>query len=287
MRIQTYSVLIGNRKCNARCPYCVSKMTPAQGVDSKKSKINWRNFNIGCQFAQNNEVSTILLTGKGEPLLFPKEITAFLKHLKPYKFPFIELQTNGILIFQKRNLYKKYLKEWYQLGLTTIAISIVHYKDEKNKIIYQPEGSYMKLVDLIKIIHSAGLSVRFSCTMLKNFIDSPTEVKKLVNFAKENKVEQISTRSLEKPIKSENKEISQWVAKHQINETQLRNYLKNNAVEVMKLVHGATVYDLDGQNICLTNALTLDPSSEELRQLIFFPDGHLRYDWQYPGANLI
>jgi hypothetical protein len=55
----------------------------------------------------------------------------------------------------------------------------------------------------------------------------------------------------------------------------------------MELVHGAIVYDLHGQNICLTNALTIEPRSDEIRQLIFFPDGHLRYDWQYKGAIIL
>jgi hypothetical protein len=51
----------------------------------------------------------------------------------------------------------------------------------------------------------------------------------------------------------------------------------------MRLPHGADVYDFRGQNVCLNNCLT-PPNSEEIRQIIFFPDGHLRYDWVYEGA---
>ena len=35
------------------------------------------------------------------------------------------------------------------------------------------------------------------------------------------------------------------------------------------------------------DCLTIDPSADDIRQLIFFPDGHLRYDWQYAGALLL
>ena len=56
---------------------------------------------------------------------------------------------------------------------------------------------------------------------------------------------------------------------------------------VMTLIHGAQVYDVQGQNVCLTDSLTIDAKSDDLRQLIFFPDGHLRYDWQYAGAILL
>jgi hypothetical protein len=36
----------------------------------------------------------------------------------------------------------------------------------------------------------------------------------------------------------------------------------------------------------LTDCLTVAPAGEDIRQLIFFPDGHLRYDWQYQGSAL-
>lgn len=55
----------------------------------------------------------------------------------------------------------------------------------------------------------------------------------------------------------------------------------------MTLAHGAVVFDLDGQNLCLNQCLTVQPDAEEMRNLIFFPDGHLRYYWQYPGAILL
>ncbi len=67
----------------------------------------------------------------------------------------------------------------------------------------------------------------------------------------------------------------------------LGKFLRKNGAELMRLMHGAIVYDVDGQNICFSTCLTPDPSLKELRQLIFFPDGHLRYDWQYPGAILL
>ena len=138
MKIQTYSMVVGTRACNARCPFCVSKMTPSQGITHKPLKINWRNFHIGCRFAKNSGVSTVLLTGKGEPTLYPGQIAEFLKCLQHYEFPFIELQTNGMLLLQQREKYTTHLKIWYELGLTTIAISIVHYDFAKNREIYQP-----------------------------------------------------------------------------------------------------------------------------------------------------
>jgi hypothetical protein len=36
----------------------------------------------------------------------------------------------------------------------------------------------------------------------------------------------------------------------------------------------------------MTNCLTIQPKSEEMRQIIFYPDGSVRYAWQFSGARL-
>ncbi len=55
----------------------------------------------------------------------------------------------------------------------------------------------------------------------------------------------------------------------------------------MRLVHGAVIYDVNQQNVCLTDSLTIDQQKEEIRQLIFFPDGRLVYDWVFAGARIL
>ncbi len=67
----------------------------------------------------------------------------------------------------------------------------------------------------------------------------------------------------------------------------IRSFLESDGTLLMTLIHGASIYDVKGQNVCLTDSLTLTARTDDLRQLIFFPDGHLRYDWQYPGAILL
>ena len=78
MKIQTFSILAGSEACNARCPFCISKMTPPSGVELKEPKVNWRNFRKACLLAKQSGVTTAMFTGKGEPTLFPKQITKFL-----------------------------------------------------------------------------------------------------------------------------------------------------------------------------------------------------------------
>ncbi len=74
MKISTFTIVVGSAACNAACPYCVSKMTGKE-LGMKEPKVNWRNFDKACRLAQVNQVSTVLLTGKGEPTLFPEQFS--------------------------------------------------------------------------------------------------------------------------------------------------------------------------------------------------------------------
>lgn len=290
MKIQTFTIVAGTCLCNAKCPYCISKMTPLQGVGYEIPKTNWINFHKACRLAQMNNVTTVLITGKGEPLLYPNQISDFLKNLKQFDFPLIEIQTNGLVLGNNFEKYKKYLIEWRKLGLNTIAFSIVHYERDKNKQIYTPNGSYIDLPSVIEKLHRLGYSVRLSCIMLNGFIDSIDKVNNLIQKAKEWSVEQLTIRSVTTPKKSENKEVYDWTKKRIIPKEVLsgiNKFLEKNGNKIMTLDCGGIVYDYNGQNICMSDCLTIKPDTEDLRQLIFFPDGHLRYDWQYKGAVLL
>ena len=63
-------------------------------------------------------------------------------------------------------------------------------------------------------------------------------------------------------------------------------FLKKEGTELLRLNVGDTVYDLDGQNVCLKRCLNRDKDLEKLNSIIYFPDGHLRYSWEHEGAIL-
>ena len=292
MRIQTLSILAGSAACNARCPFCISKMTPPNGVDLKEPEVDWRNFRKACELANRCGVTTAMITSKGEPTLFPDQITKYLAVMDEYKIPIVELQTNGISIADKPEMFDAHLKEWHRLGLTTMAVSIVHFDTEKNREIYLPyRKKYIDLAGLIKRLHDYKFSVRLACIMAKDFIDDGAKLEKLIRFAKVNAVEQLTIRPVNKPEDPSLDPVAwKWTMEHHLPKEGLEameNYLSRHGKQVMQLIHGAKVFDVDGQNVCLTDCLSLESNSEDLRQLIFFPDGHLRYDWQYAGAILL
>ena len=300
MKIQTMSIVCGTTECNAHCPFCISKTTPKMGTDltyapsggmmsadflaNSLSEKSSRNLMIASRLAAKGGATTCLVTGKGEPTLYPDLISRYLSVIAPY-FPLIEMQTNGIAIGQDDELNSS-LTHWYSLGLTTIALSAVE-TGFANKKIYG--DNYPELSDTIKKIHSFGLSVRLSIMMLKKYIDSPKQVERLVAFCKENKVEQLTIRPIVSPDNVDSP-TTRGISDHTLTDKQvedIKTYIKEKATPVLHLAHGATVYDLDGQNLCYATCLTTNKTTDNMRQIIHFPDGTIGYDWKYEGAILL
>lgn len=279
------SIVVGTAACNAGCPFCVSKMTPANGVEGKPQSVRWDRFQKAVLFAERMNVTTVMLTGKGEPTLFPNDVSEYLMRLN-YAFPFIELQTNGL------SLNKSLLSLWRQWGLTTVALSVVHYLPAVNQKVYyahRPGVAYPQLEPTIEMIHAAGLSVRLSTVMIKGGIENAAELDAMINFCRENKVEQLSIRPVTAAVNSQDPAVVEWIKRNHVYPEQIDSvaiHLRSEGKLLLTLQHGAEVFDVKGQNVCLTDCLTI-PKGEEIRQVIFFPDGHLRYDWQYEGAILM
>ena len=286
MHFQTFSVVVGTKACNAHCPFCISKQT---GLPTP-TEVNWRNFRIACKtFKSQNEATTVLLTGKGEPTLYPELITRHLVELAPFQFPFIELQTNGIEIASGK--LDEYLESWYRQGMTTIALSVVHFDDRKNAQIYQPDKtSYTNLEVLIHKLHSIGFSVRLCVMLLKGYIDTANGVEAVIWYCKHLGVEQLTFRNIKAADVTSDNGVTEWTRQHALDDAEMGTinaYVKTNGTRLLPLADGAVVYDVGGQNVCLGTCLTLTPSQDGLRQLIFFPSGELRWDWQYSGARIL
>ena len=284
--------MAGGRACNARCPFCVSKMTPIAGVPLNPPAVDWDAFGRACEFARSHETNIAMITSKGEATIWPENITRFLEIMRTHGFKEIELQTNGILLDEKYEHYSRYLQTWRTLGLGLIAISVVHYDPEQNHGIYSPyKESYINLSRLIFRLRGLGFKVRLACIMVKDFIDDAEDVARFIEFAKENRVEQLTVRPVNVPDESESKDVYEWTLAHRLSAEQLESisdYLFRVGVNVGSTHFGSHIFDVGGQNICLTNSLTREDDPEILRQAIFFPNGILSKSWENPeGGRLL
>lgn len=288
---ENLSLIAGSGACNAECPFCVSKMTGLSEIGMKPTLINWRNFDKAAQLAKEYRVGSVLITGKGEPTLFPDQVTDYLTHLEKYNFPLVDLQTNGINLDKKGEKYDPKLREWYDKGLAYIALSIVHFQPEDNRKVYMPHAkAYIELPRLVDKLHQIGFSVRFSVTMFNGGIDNGEKAGQMIDFARGLAVEQLTLRKIAKPDESENPEVGLWTEAHLLKPEQfedIKKQIEKSGKMIQKTGHGAAIYDVASQNVCLTNALTLEADPEKIRQIIFFPNGRVRFDWQYQGATIL
>lgn len=289
MEFKMFSVIVGTPACIAKCPFCVS----CENIEEYKTapSINWRNFDIACNLAGRSNVDTVMLTSRGEPLLFPEQITEYLQHLQKYKFPFVELQTNGILFTKNRQKLDEYARQWYSLGLTTITISVVSEQYDKNKANYCPNSNYIDLGELIKYLHGIGFSLRLTCILQRDITYTVDDIKSFIKYAKEQHVEQTTLRPLNREYRREI--IKPYIENHLLKEEDvqsIRKYLEEEGTRVLDINRIGSIYDVNGQNVMLSvplNMNTRDTNPENGRNLIFFQDGHLRYEWEKPGAILL
>lgn len=285
------TLVAGNEVCNARCPFCISRMTPLRGVSKKKPQTDIRNLEKAASLARRGGANTVLITGKGEPTLFPEQISEYLELVAKHNFELCELQTNGMLIVEQPERFSEYLRRWYDLGLTTVSISITHWEERRNREIYAPHREkYFELPVLIDLLHQQHLTVRLACVLVSGYVDSGARLGKLIEFSRQNGVEQLSARPVNMPESSRDPEASAWVQTNCLSTAQLadiKQWVAQNGSLLQRFPHGAEIYDIGGQNVCLTNSLTLNPAQETIRQLIYFPDGTIAFDWQYEGAIIL
>ncbi len=288
----TYTIIAGSKACPNDCPICVSKMTPDYGIGLKKPEVNWSKFEDATKIALLHDAKNVLITSKGEPTLFPGQITEYLIQLYGKPFALRELQTEGSQL-AKGGLYDDFLDVWKRLGLNTIALSIYHYDGQKNKELFRPKnGEHFDLAKLIDKFHSKDLNTRLSCVLVDGYIDNIKEVQNLIDFAKQNGVFQLTLRRADRPKKTLDQEVADFVEKHRLTEGQFRDisdFIEREGHFCYNLPHGAGVYEIDDQNVCVSTGLTPNEKNREvIRQLIFFPQGWLTTSWEnVQGGRLL
>jgi len=168
-------------------------------------------FPIFCGLAKEFGATTMLITGQGEPTLYPELIEQYLYEMNPFGkrgrglFKLIDLQTNGIGLLDK----ELELKKWHQQGLTTICLSLAHFDPAKNQELMQAEER-LEIWDTVKYLSHLGFGVRINITMVKGGIDTVDKAVELVDRCREfksvtknKKGLQITVRDVATPTKAE------------------------------------------------------------------------------------
>lgn len=289
-RVLSFSIVAGSTVCNARCPFCVAGMTPNVGLDNTEPAIDVRSFDEAARQARSEGATTALITGKGEPTLFPGQIGTYLALLREHGFAWAELQTNGLRFSQKRSIMESHLATWRALNLRWISLSVVHYERAKNRECYirGKADDYIDLPELIAYLRQFGYRVRLSVVLAQQFLNDLEQFRRMIDFARENQIGQLTMRPATKSdVGGADNPVYQWIAQHELPTerwAQMEQWVEENGTQYDSAGYGARMFDVSGQNVCLTNCLTRNPNAEEVRQLIFWPSGDITTDWELRGA---
>jgi molybdenum cofactor biosynthesis enzyme MoaA len=290
MKIQSISLVVGGSACDAKCPYCVARLTGKGNAHSEPP--NMLMLNKAIEMATRNGVCTAILTGKGEPCVQENrhQIMTYLEQLSKAKMPFVCLQTNGLWLGSgNESGVLRSLGYWRNKGLTTVSISVVSWQDAHNAETFTPGKKYIDLARLVGILRGFGLVVRLSCILCKGYVDTPARVMDMVGFCKDIGAHQLTLHPVTRPAHGKNSAVEQWVEEHELTDAEqeairakLRIYPK-----LMSLAHGGVVHDVNDISVGFSECLTIDPEENgEIRQLIYYPDGRIMYDWVHKAAIL-
>lgn len=142
------------------------------------------------------------------------------------------------------------------------------------------------------MLRDLGFTVRLCVMMLRGegYVSTPGDLERVLGFCREHDVAQLSVRPIRTPARPLDMDAATFVESHGVSGEEvdgMRAWVRAHGDLVLRLAHGAEVYDVGGQNICLTDCLTPPRAPDEIRTLIFYSDGRLTYDWQHEGAVLL
>ena len=269
--VLTLTLIAGTRSCPNDCPICISNMTPSHGIDRAKVPIDVDVLRKSIQFALNHKAQNVLITGKGEPTLFPAQVSQYLAEMKGLPFDKREIQTEGSNI--ARDAMNPMLETWRYLDLDFVAVSIFHYEDNLNQKMFKNKDGY-HIKGLINKLNGMGYKVRLSCVLATGFVDSVDQVKKLISFANDAHVTQLSLRTVDKPPVLTGdlaKKAGENVDKYRLTPSRYEDILSyiRKGIHCDILLHGAEVWEVEGQNVCITTGLSDDAGKDDIRRLVF------------------
>jgi len=276
MRAQNLSICIPNYGCNKNCPYCVSNMTgmirPA--VDRLLNAVTKVE-----SFASRIGVTTVLFTGKGEPLFNEKSIRVLAQIFKKrFRSFIIELQTNGLAFLKPGG--KDLLRNLRLWGLNVLAVSIDRFSD------------FERFGPIFSLARQLGLVVRVAANAVYDMAEAGFAG--LKQACLKHGVQQLTIRRITVPSRIVNTpqalKTRQWIEEHKphlIYETLLSNFAAEPKRLIRVLNYGAKVYDVDGLAFVASDYCIQENNHEEdIRSLILAEDGHCYDGWDCQASIL-
>lgn len=293
MKIQSLSIVVPNKGCVNKCPFCVSRMVNSNTYENRMDinhphyDINVREYLKRLRFVADNGCQTIMLTGTSEPQQNKQFLATFALLHQTIGSPFtnIEMQTTGFGLDEDKD-YLRFLRNF--VGVNTIALSINSPNEVMNcEILGHPCDEHpvsgkvipkLRLGRLCDNLKDYDFNIRI-CFNLTSEFDKYTTWE-LFDWAKAWHANQITFRKLY----ASDKETPQgkWIEEHRVSaETleRIKEFLANQPT-IGKTLYGATCHDVDGMSVMFDDdCMGKNPETDVLKYLILRPNCHLYSQW--------
>lgn len=269
----TISVPMADRICDKNCEYCISRMT---GYVESNYDLMCKNLPKVRTLAERANVSDVLITGKGEPLLHIGPALTFVDAFKDYP---LGLQTNGLRLKREPNL----IDQLFVKGLDVLALSVdtLNYMDTYHNTIARAKN--------------LGMTVRI-CLNLTARIPEHLTFDSIFNELRKWGADQILVRNIMVPDKivdtEEAKRTKDWIIKN-VDPVRYRDLAKeferlvSPHDKIRTLPHGPTVWDYKGIAVTFSDyCIQENNKNEDIRSLIFLEDGHVYTSWDKLSSRL-
>jgi sulfatase maturation enzyme AslB (radical SAM superfamily) len=280
MRAQNLSICIPYNGCDKNCPYCVSNMT---GKTESNAPLMARNIEKVKTIAKSAQVTSVSVTGKGEPTMNPLTLFGIIEAFNEWP---IELQTNGLQLLA--NLKEKegnYLYDLMKKGLDIVAISIDKW------------GMFDRYKPLFDKIREYNMTLRVTVPVT-DYLNKDLTLEDFINKCKECKIEQLSFRQVTVPNFGIVDTDAAWSARTWIERhvperhlgkliNRIKQKLATRRTIVRQLPYGAVIVDMDGIAVTYFDYCIQDSNNgSDIRSLVFQEDGHLYTSWNSKASRL-
>ena len=287
MNIQSFSIVVPNKECMNKCPYCVSRMVNSNiypnlmDISHPTYDYNVKEYMRRMKYVADNGCQTLMLTGTSEPQQNKQFLNTFalIHRLLGKPFTNIEMQTTGVLL-DKNPDYLRFLKNF--VGVNTMAISLSSLSTEMNSSII---GNNVDVVKLCHMLLGYGFNIRICCNLTSMFDPDKNAICKWFKFFKEElHADQVTFRQMY--ASKDSTEQNKWISEHAFaDKYDLMQYLKMFS-PVGETVYGAEIRHIDGMSVifdddCMGKKLKKDNT---VKYLILRPNCKLYSSWDTPAS---
>jgi len=270
LKAENLTISVPNHGCDKDCPYCVSRMT---GYVTNDFERMLRNHKKVIHVARAAEVTSVLFTGKGEPVLAYGELIELARLFNSWP---LELQTNGIGLTDGDD---RLIAGLYDAGFDVIAVSV-----DTAEQMDACRGLFAR-------IGRAGLISRITVNITDLFGD--VTFSSLLDYCRENGISQLTLRRIVTPENPKDQKTVDWIADNVDDGDylslmeQARVFVSGQGKLIRTLNHGVAVYDCGGVSFSYSDYCIQETSrGDNVRSLVFLENGHLYTSWNSAASIL-